>query len=250
MPGIIATTVFSSILINKIKYTHRVLIVITGNIISYLIVATTPSDIRWLVFVGVGFASFSCSFGEITFLAMASSYSRKLSIAGWGSGTGGAGLVGSFGYAGLTSIGLSPQNTIFVCLTIPAIMALAYTILPSIEFAESRGQLGLDNEEIENTHTTERNEKYNNSKDTESVNYSDNIVNSSTSPIFSNQRPEENKLVKTWRVVRPMLKYMIPLFFVYYAEYFINQGLFELLYFKDSFIKEHKIQYRFDFNFK
>jgi battenin len=31
---------------------------------------------------------------------------------------------------------------------------------------------------------------------------------------------------------------------VYFAEYFINQGLFELLYFKDAFIKNHKDQYR------
>ncbi len=37
---------------------------------------------------------------------------------------------------------------------------------------------------------------------------------------------------------------MLPLFLVYISEYFINQGLFELLYFKDSFIKEHKLQYR------
>lgn len=50
-------------------------------------------------------------------------------------------------------------------------------------------------------------------------------------------------------IIRPLLKYMIPLFLVYFSEYYINQGLFELLYFKDSFIKEHKLQYRF-FNFK
>ena len=45
--------------------------------------------------------------------------------------------------------------------------------------------------------------------------------------------------------LRPLLKYMVPLFFVYFAEYFINQGLYELLYFKDSsVIKDHKLQYR------
>ena len=46
------------------------------------------------------------------------------------------------------------------------------------------------------------------------------------------------------RLIRPLLKYMIPLFLVYFSEYFINQGLFELLYFKDSFVQSHEDQYR------
>ena len=40
------------------------------------------------------------------------------------------------------------------------------------------------------------------------------------------------------RSSRPLLKYMLPLFFVYFSEYLINQGFFELLYFKSSFIAD------------
>ena len=44
-----------------------------------------------LIFVGVGCASVSTTFGEITFLSLTTFYSRKLSLLGWGSGTGAAG---------------------------------------------------------------------------------------------------------------------------------------------------------------
>lgn len=46
-------------------------------------------------------------------------------------------------------------------------------------------------------------------------------------------------------LLRQLAKYMIPLFLVYYAEYFINQGLYELAYFRDDkVIPDHKTQYR------
>lgn len=55
---------------------------------------------------------------------------------------------------------------------------------------------------------------------------------------------KQNILAKV-KIVRTLLKYMIPLFLVYFAEYFINQGLYELLYFNnESFLKSHKEQYR------
>ncbi|XP_015674201.1 battenin-like [Protobothrops mucrosquamatus] len=44
-------------------------------------------------------------------------------------------------------------------------------------------------------------------------------------------------------VVKGLLKYLIPLSVVYFAEYFINQGLFELLYFRNTTLN-HPQQYR------
>ena len=45
-----------------------------------------------------------------------------------------------------------------------------------------------------------------------------------------------------------LFKYMVPLFFVYWAEYMINQGFFELLYSRNthlgSFCLTQKFQYR------
>ncbi len=46
-------------------------------------------------------------------------------------------------------------------------------------------------------------------------------------------------------IIKELLKYMVPLFIVYYSEYLINQGLFELLYFKENSIGlDHAHQYR------
>ncbi|KAK3103607.1 hypothetical protein FSP39_020493 [Pinctada imbricata] len=42
---------------------------------------------------------------------------------------------------------------------------------------------------------------------------------------------------------QPLLKYMVPLILVYFAEYFINQGLYELLYYNDIWLSP-KEQYR------
>lgn len=50
--------------------------------------------------------------------------------------------------------------------------------------------------------------------------------------------------VSKYRLIPKLLKYMIPLMLVYFAQYFINQGLFELLYFPDSTISDHRSQYR------
>ncbi|XP_040399605.1 battenin isoform X2 [Cygnus olor] len=46
-----------------------------------------------------------------------------------------------------------------------------------------------------------------------------------------------------WKVVKRIFKHMAPLGFVYFAEYFINQGLLELLYFPESSLT-HSEQYR------
>jgi battenin len=78
-------------IVHKIKYWQRFIIVVTVNTGCYLTVALTPSDLQWLILIGVCFASISISLGEITFLSLTTLYSKKLSLLGWGSGTGAAG---------------------------------------------------------------------------------------------------------------------------------------------------------------
>ncbi|MEE6525263.1 hypothetical protein FKM82_025157 [Ascaphus truei] len=50
-------------------------------------------------------------------------------------------------------------------------------------------------------------------------------------------------LSQKWQIIRSLLKYMAPLSLVYFAEYFINQGLFELMYFPNISMS-HSEQYR------
>ncbi|XP_030884691.1 battenin-like, partial [Leptonychotes weddellii] len=50
-------------------------------------------------------------------------------------------------------------------------------------------------------------------------------------------------LQERWTVVKGLLRYIVPLVLVYFAEYFINQGLFELLFFRNTSLS-HAQQYR------
>ena len=125
---------------------------------------------------------------------------------------------------GLTSIGLSPKATILTMIVIPVIMVFSYLALPSIPFAKMKSYLDID----ENKASESDLDQLDNDK-----------RENHTQKIAAGE-----KFFLKLDLMRPLVKYMIPLFIVYFAEYFINQGLFELLYFKDAFIKEHKLQYR------
>ncbi|XP_071885623.1 battenin isoform X3 [Anas platyrhynchos] len=50
-------------------------------------------------------------------------------------------------------------------------------------------------------------------------------------------------LAQKWKVLKRISRHMVPLGFVYFAEYFSNQGLLELLYFPESSLT-HSEQYR------
>jgi hypothetical protein len=58
-------------------------------------------------------------FGDIAFLSLSTFYDSNIFLSGWSSGTGASGLIGSFAYAGLTSLGLKPRDTILSMLFIP-----------------------------------------------------------------------------------------------------------------------------------
>lgn len=107
---------------------------------------------------------------------------------------------------------------------VPIILIFSYIALPSVAYTRGRKYLGPDDDDEASDVETDT--------------------------------PAPQQLVRTDKItlsqsisqslhrVRPLIKYMIPLFLVYFAEYFLNQGLFELLYFKDSFLKKHSDQYR------
>nr|KAF6440168.1 CLN3 lysosomal/endosomal transmembrane protein, battenin [Rousettus aegyptiacus] len=69
-------------------------------------------------------------------------------------------------------------------------------------------------------------------------------------PLISSEAPESKpdtssnlSLQEKWTVFKGLLWHIIPLVLVYFAEYFINQGLFELLFFRNSSLS-HAQQYR------
>ncbi len=215
LPGFIIKLI-SPFFAHKIAYQLKVFIIVLLNVSSFLLVSLISSyfDFQWLIFVGVGLASLSCCFGEVTFLSLSTFYDTNISLSGWSSGTGASGLIGSFAYAGLTSLGLKPNITILSMLFIPFLMLFSFLILPR---SKNNNSSEITNEQEE------------------------------TSPLLvntDNNNTAEKSETNILDILKPLIKFMIPLFLVYTCVYFINQGLFELLNFKDSFIKEHNLQYR------
>ena len=75
---------------------------------------------------GIILASLSSGAGELSFLSL-THYYGPFSLAAWGSGTGGAGLVGAGAYAlATTSLGLSVKTTLLASATLPVIMLFSF----------------------------------------------------------------------------------------------------------------------------
>ena len=87
---------------------------------------------------GVVLASLSSGGGELSFVSL-THYYGPFSLAAWGSGTGGAGLVGAGAYAfATTSLGLSSKNALLASAFLPIIMLLSFfVVLPHGPLARS-----------------------------------------------------------------------------------------------------------------
>lgn len=157
----------------------------------------------WLVILGVVCISLSCGLGETTLLGYMVFFPTYNVISTWSSGTGGAGIFGAGTYMALTYSGLSSGTSILIMLVVPALQAVAFFLLVEHPL---RGEITVD----ENIPTV----------------------------------ADELNFREKMKVLLPLLKYyMAPFGLVYLSEYFINQGLYELLYFPDTFI-DHYEQYR------
>ncbi|XP_023344582.1 battenin isoform X3 [Eurytemora carolleeae] len=171
---------------------------------SFLIVSFSHSNL--VTYTGVICASLSSGLGEVTFLSYSHQF-HPMVISAWSSGTGGAGVLGAGSFALLTHLGLSPRTTLLLMLVVPVGMFLTFFFLikPSSQgHAEDSVPLVLQEE-------TE----------------------------LGSRMTFQEKLGS----MRGLLRYMIPLGLVYFFEYLINQGLFELLYFPKSGLT-HSQQYR------
>ncbi|XP_007948380.1 battenin [Orycteropus afer afer] len=202
--------------LHLLPYSPRVVVSGVCAAGSFLLVAFSHSVAISLG--GVVLASISSGLGEITFLSLTSFYPRAV-ISWWSSGTGGAGLLGALSYLGLTQAGLSPQHTLLSMLGIPALLLASYFLLLTSPASQDPG-------EEEEAETAAR------------------------QPLMSTEAQEPKpdsssslSLQERWTVFKGLLPHIIPLVLVYFAEYFINQGLFELIFFRDMSLS-HAEQYR------
>lgn len=178
---------------------------------SFLMTSFTIA--KWMSFLGVVCAALGSGLGEITFLAYSSHFDTDV-ISTWSSGTGGAGVLGAFSYAAMASV-LTPETTLLVMLCVPVLLAISFWGILVHPKKDSRRPVAVPDEE----------------------------------PLLLScsgcSEEEEGTLtfVQKLKLMKPLLKFMIPLGFVYFAEYFINQGLLELIVFRNITLT-HKEQYR------
>lgn len=119
--------------IHKIPYNVRILIFVALSACGMLIIALTPplldaTSIGMKMF-GVILASLSSGGGELSFLGL-THYYGQFALASWGSGTGGAGLIGAGAYAIFTTtLQISPRNSLLAFSFLPVIMLISFFML-------------------------------------------------------------------------------------------------------------------------
>ncbi|KAL8981983.1 MAG: hypothetical protein Q9177_005413, partial [Variospora cf. flavescens] len=94
---------------------------------------------------GVVLASLSSGAGELSFLGL-THYYGPFSLAAWGSGTGGAGLIGAGAYAiATTTVGMSVKASLLASASLPIVMLFSFfVVLPRGPLSQNRGTKILD----------------------------------------------------------------------------------------------------------
>ena len=129
--------------IHVVPYSLRIILFSALSATGMLLIALTPSYTDGgtisTKMAGVILASLSSGGGELSFLGLTHFYG-PFSLASWGSGTGGAGLVGAGAYSlATTTFGLSAQRTIFTSSFLPLIMLFSFfVVLPQAPLKRRR----------------------------------------------------------------------------------------------------------------
>jgi battenin len=240
MPSFV-TKLVAPYFIHRVPYSVRVLIFIALSVTGMLMVALTPPSKSVAVkMVGVVLASLSSGGGELSFLGL-THYYGQVSLVGWGSGTGAAGLVGAGLYVVLTEWwGLNVRTSLLFSACLPAIMFVSFfAILPHGPLKE-----GLRRKEYDAV--PDRDAEQDDIDDSQIAAASSALL--STGPIVSAASSENTSFQSNMRRIRALVRpYMVPLFLVYVAEYAINQGVAPTLLFPldESPFKEFRGFYPF-----
>ncbi|CAJ0953661.1 unnamed protein product, partial [Mesorhabditis belari] len=215
----------------RINFGIRQLLVVISQAASLLIVAY--SETYAYSILGVVLASLSCGFGESTLVSYSSHFSHSTVVA-WASGTGGAGVIGSFIYAALTEphfAGLSPKNALLCMMIIPFLYATSFWLILEhpdncVALCSPKKIRSSDGKEEKGDFTEKPQQIY--------------------------QR--KTTVTEKFKIIQSLFKYTIPLVVVYLAEYTINQGLTQLIVFdcshgfsltKNSQYRWYQVLYRF-----
>ena len=207
--------------IHAVPYPVRILVLVTLSAMGMLLIALTPgyTDGGTITtkMAGVILASLSSGGGELSFVGLVHYYG-PFSLAAWGSGTGGAGLIGAGAYAlATTQFGFSVRGTLLASAFLPIIMLISFFLILPLGPLRSRTTQDLIREEEEDNITHEQREGLLSSP------------SSSKSPTNTTIYTKFKHNLSRSRAL--FFPFMLPLLLVYIAEYTINQGVAPTLLF-------------------
>ncbi|KAK5968382.1 Battenin [Trichostrongylus colubriformis] len=235
--------------IRMVPFGFRHLLVVMAQMLSFILVAMS-SNVSVALF-GVVVASWGSGLGEISYLALASYFDSQV-VSMWSSGTGGAGIVAAMAYAVLTDplmLHLSPNTALYSMLVIPLIFAYTFWFILELPQTVHRVKVCDPKTYV----VRQRNDRVSGVRRRSPSSESEierpllDGVDEDGGPSGPSPEPtQRGGLHQDFRHITPLFKYMIPLIIVYFAEYFINQGLLELLEFDCShgFSLSPQSQYR------
>ncbi|KAL8653630.1 MAG: hypothetical protein Q9210_001982 [Variospora velana] len=216
--------------IHVVPYPLRVILFAVVSSWGMLLIALTPAytdgGTITTKMAGVVLASLSSGAGELSFLGL-THYYGAFSLAAWGSGTGGAGLIGAGAYAiATTTIGMSVKASLLASAFLPIVMLFSFfVVLPWGPLLQNRGTKILDEIPGHEEDIYDDAEPENRGLLSESPNVS-------TSMRTNNNTSWTTGLVRNLRRSRALfIPYILPLFLVYVAEYLINQSVAPTLLF-------------------
>lgn len=249
MPSFI-TKLVAPYFIHRVPYAVRIIIFAGLSTTGMLLIALTPATQTVAVkLVGVVLASLSSGGGELSFLGLTHYYGH-LSLAAWGSGTGGAGLAGAGLYVMLTTwFGFSVKGSLLASAFLPVIMLISFfVILP-------QGPLRQDTSAKNYEALPERDLAEEDIEDMPAGNASSSLLapGPAVATAAYSAHPEARSgtfLAHLNRAKALFFPYMLPLLMVYVAEYTINQGVAPTLLFplQSSPFSKHRSFYPF-YNF-
>ncbi|RMZ89257.1 hypothetical protein DV736_g3516, partial [Chaetothyriales sp. CBS 134916] len=237
------TKLLAPYLIHVVPYPARVVVFVFLSAMGMLLISLTPDHANdatvAIKMVGVMLASLSSGGGELTFLGLVHYYG-PFSLAAWGSGTGGAGLIGAGAYAlATTTLGFSVERTLLASAGLPVVMLVSFFVIlplgPLQPRSRPRGTIGRGVDGDDNEADRE---------ETEGL-LADDIVPKATFKAGP-QHPFGLEFRRNLGRAKALFwPFMFPLLLVYIAEYTINQGVAPTLLFplKDSPFKHFRAFY-------
>lgn len=252
-----ATKLIAPYFIHLVPYPVRVLICVSLSTAGMLLIALTPPTQSVAIkMVGVVLASLSSGGGELSFLGLTHYYGH-MSLAAWGSGTGGAGLAGAGLYVMLTTwLGFSVKGSLLASAFLPIVMLVSFFVIlphgPLRQGAAAKTYEALPERELA--------EDDGDVEDTPDGNASSRLLAPGPAAVATaayparpparTEGPGRGFLAHLKRARALVVPYMVPLFVVFVAEYTINQGVSPTLLFplESSPFSEHRDFYPF-YNF-